>query len=121
MSKPKTVDEYIDNAKEESHQIMKELREIFKSTIPKAEERIAWNVPNYKLSGVLGGFAVYSKHVSLGFSENGLSEEERKLFEDKGYKTGKGTVQIKFDQEVPSTVIKQVLLSHARMNAIKNK
>ena len=119
MKKAKTVDEYIKNAKEESRPVMNELRKIFKSTVPKAEERIAWNVPNYKLNGVLGGFAVYSKHVSLGFSENGLSDEERKSFEDKGYKTGKGTVQIKFDQEVPTKIIEKTLKSHAKMDSEK--
>ncbi|TVZ26929.1 uncharacterized protein YdhG (YjbR/CyaY superfamily) [Gillisia sp. Hel_I_86] len=121
MKKSKNVNEYIENSSEESRSIMEELRQIIKSTVPEAEERIAWNVPNYKLNGVLAGFAAYSKHVSVGFSEGGLSDEERKLFGDKGYKTGKGTVQIKFDQEVPSTIIKQVLKSHAKMNESRKK
>ncbi|MFK7775225.1 MAG: iron chaperone [Saprospiraceae bacterium] len=120
MEKAKTVDEYILNSPEESREIMDELREIIKSTIPKAEERIAWNVPNYKLNGVLTGFAAYSKHISLGFSEGGLSDEERKMFESEGYKTGKGTIQIKFDQKVPKDIIKQTLKSHAKLNLEKN-
>lgn len=119
MKNATSVDKYIENAKEESHPIMNELRKIIKSTVPKAEERISWNVPNYKLNGVLAGFAVYSKHVSLGFSENGLSVEERKLFDDIGYKTGKGTVQNKFDQKVPKKAIEKTLKSHARLNAEK--
>jgi len=41
------------------------------------------------------------------------------LFEDKGCKTGKGTVQIKFDQEVPSTIIKRVLKLHTKMSRRK--
>ncbi|MBJ7881924.1 iron chaperone [Gelidibacter salicanalis] len=121
MKKSKNVDEYIANSTEDSQSIMEELRNIITSTVPEAEERIAWNVPNYKLHGVLTGFAAYTKHVSLGFSESGLSDDERKLFEDKGYKTGKGTVQIKFDQEVPSRIIKQILKSHAKMNVAKKK
>ena len=116
MKKAKTVDEYIENSSEESRSIMEKLREIIKSTIPEAEERIAWNVPIYKLNGVLTGFAVYSKHVSLGFSEGGLSDEERTLFENKGHKTGKGTVQIKFNQEVPTKIIEQTLKSHVKMS-----
>lgn len=119
MKNANTVDEYIANSVEESRELMKQLREIIKTTVPEAEERIAWNVPNYKLNGVLTGFAVYSKHVSLGFSEGGLSDEERKLFENKGHKTGKGTVQIKFNQEIPVKIIEQTLKSHAKMNAEK--
>ncbi len=43
MKKAQAVDEYIANAEEESRPIMEELRKIIKSTVPKAEERIAWN------------------------------------------------------------------------------
>ena len=119
MKKAQTVNEYITNSDEKSQPIMEQLREIINSTVPEAEERIAWNVPNYKLNGVVTGFAVYSKHVSVGFSEGGLSDEERKMFEVKGYKTGKGTVQIKFDQEVPTEIIEQTLKSHAKLNTEK--
>lgn len=120
MEKATDVNQYILQASEEAQVIMKELRSIIQTAVPKAEERIAWNVPNYTLNGVLTGFAAYAKHVSIGFSEGGLSEEERSLFETNGFKTGKGTVQIKFGQEVPSKIIKQVLLRHAQLNAAKS-
>ena len=119
MKNAKTVDEYIANSAEESREIMEQLREIIKTTVPNAEERIVRNVPNYKLNGVLTGFAVYSKYVSLGFSEGGLSDKERKAFEDKWHKTGKGIVQIKFDQKIPTKIIKETLKSHAKINAVK--
>ncbi len=117
MKKPKTVEEYIENSLEESRDILEELQRIIKSTVPEAVERIAWNVPNYTLNGVLTGFSVLSKHVSIGFSEGGLSDEERKLFEENGYKTGKGIVQIKFNQKVPTQLIEQTLKAHAQVNA----
>ena len=119
MEKAKSVNEYIANSDEKARLIMEEIRGIIKTTVPEAEERIAWNVPNYTLNGVLTGFALYSKHVSVGFSEGGLSDEERELFETNGYKTGKGTVQIKFDQKVPIKIIIQALKSHAKLNLEK--
>lgn len=119
MKVAKDVNEYIANADEKARPIMEELREIIKSTVPEAEERIAWKVPNYKLNGVLAGFAVYSKHISLGFSEGGLNNEERKSFEEKGFKTGKGTVQIKFNQEVPKKIIQSALKRHEKLNLEK--
>lgn len=121
MQKAKDVTEYISNSNEKGHLIMEELRKIIKATVPEAEERIAWNVPNYKYYGILTGFAAYTKHISIGFSEGGLSTEERALFEKKGYTTGKGTVQIKFDQKVPTKLIAQVLRSHAKSNEAKKK
>lgn len=120
MKLSKDVTEYIKNSPEQAQPIMEELRSIIRSTVPEAEERIAWNVPNYALNGVLTGFAVYTKHVSLGFSEGGLSDDERKIFESAGYKTGKGTVQIKFIQEVPKDSIIKTLKRHVKLNKEKD-
>jgi uncharacterized protein YdhG (YjbR/CyaY superfamily) len=38
-----------------------------------------------------------------------LQSKDRKTLEKKGYKTGKGTMRIKFDQKVPTTAIKKIL------------
>ena len=85
-------------------------------TIPKVEEGISWGVPFYEYYGVLAGFAAYKNHVSFGFGAAVLQSKDRKMLAKKGYKTGKGTMQIKFDQKVPSTAIKQILKAKAKMN-----
>jgi uncharacterized protein YdhG (YjbR/CyaY superfamily) len=77
-------------------------------------------VPIYKYHGVLAGFAVYKNHVSFGLGADGLQSEDRLMLEEKGYKTGKGTIQIRFDQEVPTTVIKRLLKTKAKKNETKN-
>ena len=115
MSKPKDVDSYIANSGREARPILKELRRIIKSTIPKVEEGISWGVPFYKYHGVLVGFAAYKNHVSFGFCVV-LQSEDRKMLEKKGYITGKKTIQIKFDQKVPTTAIKQILKAQAKIN-----
>ena len=119
MSKPKDVDSYIANSGREARPILKEIREIIISTIPKVEEGISWGVPFYKYHGELAGFAAYKNHVSFGFGAGVLQSKDRKMLEEKGYKTGKGTMQIKFDQEVPTTAIKQILKAKAKMNEAK--
>jgi uncharacterized protein YdhG (YjbR/CyaY superfamily) len=116
MSKLKDVDSYIANSGREARPILKELRKIIKSTVPKAEEIIWYGVPFYKYHGELAGFATYKNHVSFGFGAGVLQSEDRKMLEEKGYKTGKGTMQIKFDQEVPTTAIKKILKVKTKMN-----
>jgi len=118
-SKPKDVDSYIANADREARPKLEELRKIVKSTVPRADETISWGVPIYKYHGVLAGFAAYKSHVSFGFVAAVLQNEDRKTFEEKGYITGKKTLQIKFDQKVPTTAIKQILRAHAKMNEAK--
>lgn len=114
MSKTETVDDYIANAVSEARPIMEEIRGLIKSTVPDAEEGISWNVPIYKYHGILTGFDVARHHVSFGADV--LQDEDRELLKEKGYKTGKKTIQIRFDQKVPATVIRKLLQEQAKLN-----
>lgn len=111
----KDVDAYIAGSAEKARPKLKELRQIIKSTIPGVEEKISWGVPFYRYKGLLAGFAALKNHVSFGLVTV-LQDKERKILEKKGYKTGKKTIQIKFDQETPTTAIKQILKAKAKMN-----
>lgn len=97
--KPQTVDEFIDGSPEASQEVMIELKKLIETTEPKAEGGISWKVPIYKYKGILAGFSLAKKHVSFGI--DALTDEMRKTLESKGYRTGKKTIQIKFDQEIP--------------------
>ncbi|QDH78632.1 DUF1801 domain-containing protein [Echinicola soli] len=119
MEKVKNVAAYIANALDEAKPIMEELRKIITDTVPQADEGISWNVPIYKYHGILVGFDVAKYHVSFGVDS--LQEEDRKILKEKGYKTGKKTIQIKFDQEVPSEVIKKLILAQAEINELNSK
>ncbi|UCH05207.1 MAG: DUF1801 domain-containing protein [Candidatus Thorarchaeota archaeon] len=119
MSRPEDVDSYIANSDKEARPILEELRKIVKSTIPKAEEGISWNVPFYKYHGELVGFAAYKNHVSFGIGAAVLQSEDRRMLDEKGYKTGKGTIQIKFDQRIPTTAIERLLKAKAKLNEAK--
>ncbi|MGZ3865378.1 MAG: iron chaperone [Bacteroidia bacterium] len=117
--KHKTVDAYISASPPESFPSMQELRKLIKTTVPKAEEGISWNVPFYKYNGPLAGFAVYKNHVSLGFPTGILENGCREALEKKGYTTGLKTIQIKFDQKLPSKILKQILKEKAKINETK--
>src|SRR5690606_32043317 len=107
-AKPETIDEYIRHSPAESQKIMEELKRVIETTAPNAEGTISWNVPIYKHNGILAGFSVAKHHVSFGIDS--LEEEDREtLKKKKGYKTGKNTIQIKFDQKVPSAKIGQLI------------
>jgi uncharacterized protein YdhG (YjbR/CyaY superfamily) len=114
----KNVDAYIASADSEARPKLKEIRKLIKSTIPKAEEGISWGMPFYKYHGVLAGFASFKNHISFGLVTV-LQVKERNMLENRGYKTGKKTIQIRFDQKLPTTVIKQILKAKAKMNEAK--
>jgi uncharacterized protein YdhG (YjbR/CyaY superfamily) len=94
---------------------MEQIKGLIEATVPDAEGGISWNVPIYKFNGILAGFDVAKSHVSFGIDS--LNEGTRKLLEAKGYKTGKSTIQIKFNQEVPTTEIIQLIKEQLKMNS----
>ncbi|HUC96311.1 MAG TPA: DUF1801 domain-containing protein [Candidatus Saccharimonadales bacterium] len=115
----KDVDEYIASSGVETHPKLEELRKVIKSTIPKIEEGISWGVPFYKYYGILAGIAAHTNHVGIWFPTAPLESIDREMLEEKGYKTGKKTIQIKFDQKIPTAEIKQIVKEIAKMNETK--
>ncbi len=112
------VDEYIASAEPAAGPTLRSLRELVKSTVPAATESISWGVPFYKYNGLLAGFSVFTSHVSFGLAF-ALDDEIRAKLAEKGYKTGSKTVQIKFDQLIPTAEIKQILIKRAKENVAK--
>lgn len=116
--KAKDVDNYIASVDSNARSNLTQLRNLIKSTVPGAEESISWGVPFYKYYGLLAGFVALKNHVDFGLAF-ALEDKDRKKLLEKGYLTGKKTVQIKFDQKVPVTEIKQILKAKAKMNEEK--
>ena len=116
VAKLKDVASYIANSASEARPILEELRKIIKSTVPDVEEGISWGVPFYRYHGALAGFAAYKNHVSFGVGADVLQGNDRETLEKNGYKTGKKTIQIRFDQEVPATAIEQIVRAIAQTN-----
>lgn len=115
----KNVDEYIASAPKEAQAKMNELRAVIKSAVPKAEESIKRGVPFYMYHGMLSGFCFFTKHVTFWLGGPTIEEKDREMLAKKDYTTGKKTIQIKFDQKIPATFIKQMLQEQAKANEIK--
>lgn len=110
----KNVDEYIASAPEEARPHLKELRAIVKSAVPEAEEGIHYGKPYYKYHGkYLAGFDTYKNHIGFEIWADQLKSEDRKMLEEKGYRTGSRTFQIQYDQKVPTAVIKKLIKAQA--------
>ncbi|MFX1492104.1 MAG: DUF1801 domain-containing protein [Promethearchaeota archaeon] len=77
-----TVDSYIEKQKSPQKEILQKLREIILNTFPDTTEEMKWGVPNF----YNGTFYIVAlkDHVNLGFSIQGLSEQELALFEGTG-------------------------------------
>ncbi len=108
MEKPINVEEFIANSAIEARERLTELRATIKRAFPDIEEKIGYGVPQYKLKNMNLGMSVAKKHVTLGFDFGAIPDEIRKQLEEKGYKLGLQTLQIKFTQDIPHTEIQQI-------------
>ena len=115
-AKPEDVDSYIAEADPKARPMLEELRELIRSTVPGVEEGISYGVPFYKHHGEFVGFAAFKNHVSFGFGSDVIPAGDRTALEADGYKLGKGTMQIRFDQDVPAEAIREILEAKARLN-----
>ena len=78
----KQVDSYIEKQKSPQKEILQKVRKIFKDTLPKCEEKIAWGVVTF----ASGKFyiAAMKNRVHVGFAIAGMSEDEISMFEGSG-------------------------------------
>ena len=80
------VDEYINKQKSPQKEICQHLKALIFKTLPDAKEEMKWGVPAF--AGGNYYIVALKDHVNLGFSTEGLTEEEKSLF-DGGGKTTK--------------------------------
>lgn len=114
----KTVDEFIAVSPEVSRGHLQKLREVIGAAIPEANEQIGYGKPYYKYHGWVTGFDCYTKHISLEIWD-GLTADERKELEGRGYETGSKTFKIAYDQKVPADIIAKLVKAQAKRNEAK--
>ena len=64
------VDEYIESFSDKRKDLLKQLRQIIKETIPEVEEKISWGVPTYYYQGYLLQIAGNKNHVGFLYNPN---------------------------------------------------
>jgi hypothetical protein len=75
------VKNYIDSLPSPQKEICKKVRKIILTTFPDLEETFKNGVPWYECKYYIVGF---KDHVNIGFSVEGLNQEEMELFDGKG-------------------------------------
>ncbi|AGB14930.1 hypothetical protein Halru_0284 [Halovivax ruber XH-70] len=113
MSEPETVDGYIADADEAARPTLRELRELVTSTVPEAEEGISYNVPFYRFHGTHVGITAFTNHATFGIGADALGSDDRDRLEAMGYDTGKETIQIGYEQDVPTAELTELLAAKA--------
>lgn len=91
--KPKTIDDYIASQEEKRQPDLNFIREILRTSLPQAEERISWSMPTYWKGHNIVHFAASKNHIGFYPGPAAVAFFSKEL---KKYKTSKGTIQIPY-------------------------
>lgn len=118
ITKPKNIDEYIASFPKDIQKNLKQLRATIKKAAPQAEEVISYNMPAFKLNGMLVWFAAHSKHIGFYPTAKGIVAFKKELSE---YKGAKGSVQFPLEKPLPLDIITQIVKFKVKENLEKAK
>lgn len=113
-----TIDEYHAAQIPAAREHLNTLRSAIKEIVPNATEVLSYNMPAFKLNGIVAYYAAHSKHVGFYPTASPIEHFQEEL---KDYNTSKGTVQFPFDQPIPVELVKKMILFKVNSNLQKVK
>jgi uncharacterized protein YdhG (YjbR/CyaY superfamily) len=113
----KTTDKYIGNFPQNVQRILEELRQTIREAAPEAEETISYQMPAFKLNGILVWFAAFKKHIGLYPTASAVSAFKEKLG---NYEKSKGTIKFPIDDPIPYYLVKEIVEFRVKETSTKN-
>ncbi len=117
-NKAKNVDEYLAVFPEDTRRALEQVRAVIKTAAPDATETISYDMPAYKLNGILVYFAGYQNHIGFYATPTGHAAFKKDLAP---YKQGKGSVQFPLNQPMPLKLIARIVQFRVKENEEKEK
>src|SRR6185369_1983952 len=119
MSKaPETIDEYISAFSPDVQTILQQIRQVVQSAAPGAQETISYQIPAFKLNGVLVYFAAFKKHIGFYPPVRGDVRLEKAVAP---YAGEKGNLRFPLDQPIPFDLIERIVKLRVKHNLAKGK
>lgn len=105
MSKPESVNEYIDQAPEETQEKLNEIRTCLGEVAPDAEENLKWGTPAFSLDRILFTYGGFKNHIGFYPTPDVIQRFEDEL---EGYETSKSTIKFPLDEPLPTNLIQEI-------------
>lgn len=116
MNSYSTIDDYISKQSEYVQKILNDIRDVIKSAIPNAKEKISYGMPTFDINNKHAvHFAAFKNHIGFFPTPSAVIAFKESL---KEYKTSKGTIQFPFNN-VPLNLINEI--AKFRKNEIETK
>jgi uncharacterized protein YdhG (YjbR/CyaY superfamily) len=105
--KAKTIDEYLAALNDDQRAALEKLRKTIRAAAPKAEECISYQLPAFRLNGMLVAFGATGSHCA--FYPMSASTVEAHKNELEGYETSKGTIRFRPDKPLPAALVRKLV------------
>jgi len=109
----KTIDEYIATFPKNVQSILEEMRQAIRESAPEAEEVISYQMPAFKLNGMLVWFAAFKNHIGF-YPKTSAIEVFKKELSD--YGVSKGTVRFPINKPIPLDLVKKIVKYRVKEN-----
>ena len=103
---PETIDEYIAAQPEQVRGLLERLRTAIRQAVPGAEEVISYQMPAFRLKGVLVFFAAFKNHIGFYPTSSGIKAFRKELA---SYETSKGAIRFPLDKPLPIALVKKIV------------
>lgn len=105
-TKFKTVEAYFSAFPASTQRILEQVRKTIKHTAPEAKEVISYNMPAFKLNGVLVYYAAHKDHIGFYPTASPIVAFKEEL---SAYKFSKGAIQFPVDKPMPVDLITRMV------------
>jgi uncharacterized protein YdhG (YjbR/CyaY superfamily) len=105
--KPRTIDEYLSRLPADQRAALEKLRAMIRAAAPKAEEAINYQIPMFRLSGMLVGFGARKGHCALYTMSKATIPQLGDAVAK--FETSTGTIRFTPDTPLPSSLVKKIV------------
>ena len=102
-----TVDEYLATLSDDQRAALEKLRQTIRAAAPNAEECISYQLPAFRLNGMLVAFGATANHCAFyPMSASAVAAHKGDL---KDYDTSKGTIRFQPDHPLPAALVRKLV------------
>ncbi|MDZ7615495.1 MAG: DUF1801 domain-containing protein [Patescibacteria group bacterium] len=113
---PKDIDEYIARFPADVQAILQKVRATIRTAAPEANETISYQMPAFKLHGILVYFAAWKKHIGLYPPVTGDKALEKVVAP---YAGPKGNLQFPLDGPIPYDLIGRIVRLRVKQDSAR--
>jgi uncharacterized protein YdhG (YjbR/CyaY superfamily) len=110
-----TIDAYLAALSADKRAALERLRQTIRAAAPKAEECISYQLPAFRLNGLLVAFGAKANHCAFyPMSASTVADHQDEL---KDYDTSKGTIRFQPDHPLPAALVRKLVKARIAENA----